>query len=763
MKLFHVNDYLDTEIYRECDVLDFTKGFYQFIYRKDLNCRDELAVYCCIRDRRRFYETKVIATNLMYDIERLSEEEYEKSENRRKFENDEYLKRCQNEEDNIEEKLEIDMMLKILDCIRWSKQIRILWREGKDLKMIKDRRSVASEAFDLKAVRDMIKDFKIDGKMYLGLLKFSKSELLKLASELEESYNLMQYNTRHNEAKIIPYNRKEIYGLIRNSVYPKKVKKNVVINPIIQKIASMSIKNQYWKIMVKVNVKKAVKAIFAWERLAKKKVNMQKVKVIKRVKFIKSLGSTFESVIGNIQKIWRKNICEKAKDLLEKEAKARRKILRRKWKKFTEKCKSDRTEEIFCKFDRKKIWKEFVDKGRMKGTVLKDKIAKYNETASRRNEMLMSLCKTAANNIQYDISEKEKELKKRRILFENMSGMDSSVFDNESLKSLCSNQVEIYNKWWHSKFEEEAKTINQFEKDNLFYIDKRVWSEIGAEKIIIRSDGKNIGQKNYKEIKPMLKRGIRIDYPDMLKIRRFIDYSITCPIDEGRVNILYFKLMKSMNMFNRLKHLEEWLMSKEWRKGLKMKVMHIHILGSSNNIKMRKVWGLEKFAVNIPENDNYEIIGQLIPAKVNKAVSNLRWIRNKYRQNKISYDINEATNLLKIWKCSYGIQRNIDRFIIWKYAIKWEVYAEILFNGKLIIMNGFGNRKKRRKIDILYDIINSFQRMFKMKNDRIYNLFNQKNLKQLIRKAVKKKRRIKYVLYFEEETIDLYLEKVSKN
>jgi hypothetical protein len=56
-------------------------------------------------------------------------------------------------------------------------------------------------------------------------------------------------------------------------------------------------------------------------------------------------------------------------------------------------------------------------------------------------------------------------------------------------------------------------------------------------------------------------------------------------------------------------------------------------------------------------------------------------------------------------------------------------------------MFGYGSRKKKRRVELLHKIISSFQRRCKMKNERIYNIFNQKNLKHLVRKAVKKKRK----------------------
>jgi hypothetical protein len=137
----------------------------------------------------------------------------------------------------------------------------------------------------------------------------------------------------------------------------------------------------------------------------------------------------------------------------------------------------------------------------------------------------------------------------------------------------------------------------------------------------------------------MLRRGIRIKYPDMLKIKSFINYSVACPIDQGRANKVYLALLKGMNIFNRMKDIEDWLLSKEWDKKIEKKVTHIHILGNSSNMRMRKIVELDKFAASIRKNENYEVVKELNSSKVNKAISYLRWIRNKYRPNNVNYDI----------------------------------------------------------------------------------------------------------------------------
>jgi hypothetical protein len=52
---------------------------------------------------------------------------------------------------------------------------------------------------------------------------------------------------------------------------------------------------------------------------------------------------------------------------------------------------------------------------------------------------------------------------------------------------------------------------------------------------------------------------------------------------------------------------------------------------------------------------------------------------------------------LRTWKNLFGIQRDIGRYIIWKFSVKWKVYAEILFNIRKMIIGGFGTRKKKEE------------------------------------------------------------------
>jgi hypothetical protein len=98
--------------------------------------------------------------------------------------------------------------------------------------------------------------------------------------------------------------------------------------------------------------------------------------------------------------------------------------------------------------------------------------------------------------------------------------------------------------------------IKQFEEDNLFYSDKRTWNEIKKEKIILRQNGKIFNQCCNREAKHKVKKGFKIDYHDMLKIKKFIKCSINETIDKGRANEEYIRLLKEMNVANRMSKFE---------------------------------------------------------------------------------------------------------------------------------------------------------------------------------------------------------------
>jgi hypothetical protein len=61
---------------------------------------------------------------------------------------------------------------------------------------------------------------------------------------------------------------------------------------------------------------------------------------------------------------------------------------------------------------------------------------------------------------------------------------------------------------------------------------------------------------------------------------------------------------------------------------------------------------------------------------IDKLVSYLPWSKEKFRTNKVRLkSIEEISEILMLNKNSYDIQIKENSFIIWKFTIKWELYA----------------------------------------------------------------------------------------
>jgi hypothetical protein len=168
---------------------------------------------------------------------------------------------------------------------------------------------------------------------------------------------------------------------------------------------------------------------FKWNRLVDSYLIMQKNKFKENYKLLvtirNEIGNVFRKVLKNIKRTFECKICKAAKEMIDKEVKEKRKKLRRKWKMFMEKYERVRCSEIVDKFNRKVIWKKFREKKDSFGMILKNKIIKYTENASQRNRMLMSLLRTTVINIHNEVLKRTNELKRKRIIFEDMSFMTS--------------------------------------------------------------------------------------------------------------------------------------------------------------------------------------------------------------------------------------------------------------------------------------------------------------------------------------------------
>jgi hypothetical protein len=147
-----------------------------------------------------------------------------------------------------------------------------------------------------------------------------------------------------------PNNRKEMYGLIRNIIYPNRANRLIFKNPYMKKLASAMLKADYWTSMMNNSERIMKKVITNWEKLVIKGTKVEKMKIVEKRKFCIELEKKFSSVIAEIKKVFKKKIIEPAKDLLVKENKIKRKKLRWKWRKLINDHNSQKFKEMEKKF-----------------------------------------------------------------------------------------------------------------------------------------------------------------------------------------------------------------------------------------------------------------------------------------------------------------------------------------------------------------------------------------------------------------------------
>jgi hypothetical protein len=185
------------------------------------------------------------------------------------------------------------------------------------------------------------------------------------------------------------------------------------------------------------------------------------------------------------------------------------------------------------------------------------------------------------------------------------------------------------------------------------------------EKVPVINKGVDLSVKKYKLVKQILRKGIKVNYSIMLKLKKFIQFSTIDSIDKGRANSVYFRFLRSMGMFNRFAGLERWMLDSNWSCDCVKRVKQRHYMGNNFNSKMVSSKRHESLAVVVHDNPNYEIIKEMEITKLNKAVRYLKWVRNRFRMDSCNIDSADILDL-NLWKQSFGCQRSENKFIIWK-------------------------------------------------------------------------------------------------
>jgi hypothetical protein len=214
---------------------------------------------------------------------------------------------------------------------------------------------------------------------------------------------------------------------------------------------------------------------------------------------------------------------------------------------------------------------------------IKRHVSIINERSRYINDIICRAAERIRDNHIYLVQEKRKEIDFLR----NVSNMTQSVMDLEESMSVNSGYEDMWADFILKEVKQREMLQSRFEKDNLFFIDKTTWKAILSNRITLKHEGTIITGKPYKEMKRVLKKGIKLDYPSMLLIKPFIKSSIVDVIDSTRVNWYYFSLMEFMNIFNRISKIKDWLLSLYLKSFKPIDILNIHLTSVTKQFRIK--------------------------------------------------------------------------------------------------------------------------------------------------------------------------------
>jgi hypothetical protein len=306
----------------------------------------------------------------------------------------------------------------------------------------------------------------------------------------------------------------------------------------------------------------------------------------------------------------------------------------------------------------------------------------------------------------------------------------------------------------------------RFENDNVFIFSKKSCELLKSSGVKLKRNGLVVNNEKYGIMKRKLKKVITLDWSSMKALKKFKERTVILDvIDKYRANSEYIGILKEMEMDQRVLKIEPWLKSCSWKFNTIRKIRNFHIIGKleKRSLSKQRLW-TEKHVVTVPECAEFERVSSWNVDKVEKAINYLRWKNNKLKLVKNNNVSNAVIDeLFGNTKIKYGIQVKLNNFLIWKYTVRWNLYAEItLLSGKAT----FGylrNRTKRRRLEILFSLIPGpiLKNRFEMNKLYLINRDNLKRLVQFIRR--KRKRRLKEEIVSSEHENDLWKEEIGKN
>jgi hypothetical protein len=130
-------------------------------------------------------------------------------------------------------------------AINLSKQIEMLWRSMKKMKIVAGKGNIRSTD-KMHNVSECTERNEMN-EFYQQLLKMSNEEKMKEHIFVKECYYIRKYDARKIGAK--PYNKNEVYEFCRRTYLtrPRKKTKKNVFDVVAGKIISMKIRSNYWQ------------------------------------------------------------------------------------------------------------------------------------------------------------------------------------------------------------------------------------------------------------------------------------------------------------------------------------------------------------------------------------------------------------------------------------------------------------------------------------------------------------------------------------
>jgi hypothetical protein len=336
-------------------------------------------------------------------------------------------------------------------------------------------------------------------------------------------------------------------------------------------------------------------------------------------------------------------------------------------------------------------WKK-CDKVKVKiGALMKEKISMKREKVKAREEQINTIMKCASLNIKEWFDTIRRRIAFNEKMKNDISNMESSLEENDQEKIVNVKYQSEIKVTVEEKMKKTEEVLHQFENDNLFFFDKKCWELLKNQNVTIIVKGSNLLNRKYKEVKTLIRRGIKLRYSDMLKVKKIIQCTLVDSIDQGRVNREYFRLLKEMNMFSRFVKIENWMLGRSWSSDIIKKVMHKHF-SSYNFFKQRRTKFRNPMAVCIQNNINFEIVSKTSYSSISKAIKYLKWNRNKFKIKVAEVKSEDVFNL-NLDKISYGITN------------KWKRYAEINVMKEALLFESFVKRKKRKRIETIFNCL----------------------------------------------------------